>query len=361
MNTGLKLKPNQRKSFAGRVAVYQPSLFGDLGPEITAPETRESKSPVDTEPALVSPVAIEPAPVGAAGSDPVTKPPATLGEQTTRADPATPAVPYGVTPAEFNALAVQEFNALIHCQYNMTLYERRLFVKIIERLPEAAPIINGEAGPVSVTLAPGEIMAGGELEGKAAMEELENATAGLIGQVCWVSTPQGRLQVGLASSARFAKDASSVTIRVDPALHPYLLRMKGYFSLQEIAELINYKSFYSKAFYDLFGKLPLPRGSVYYPLPELRRLLLIEDQYHRYPDVKRFVIEKAQKDLVKTPVAFTFEEKRNMNNQVLGVKFTFTEALLKAFEPLPGKDLFPMPPPAVPKGKPQRSATRRSA
>ncbi|MDJ1470253.1 replication initiation protein [Xanthocytophaga flava] len=263
--SGMKLAKGQRKTFNSRVAVFQPSLFGD-----------EAES--SPEQVLVSEKA----------------------------------------PKE--SVAIQELNALITAQYDMPEMGKKLFVRMLEKLPmKAKSVIE------PIYLDARDLLRVGNLTESDAIAELEKTIANLIRQVCWIASADGPLLVSLISSGSYNITKGLVRIHIDPVLYPYYQQLKTHFDISQLEKLIQFKSFYSKCIYDLFTRDHTKDRKFYYPLAELKRKLLIEEnEYERYNDLRRYVLSRVQNDLAHTPVAFTFQEKRDLKNRVLGVEFQLT-------------------------------------
>jgi plasmid replication initiation protein len=166
-----------------------------------------------------------------------------------------------------------------------------------------------------------EIIADSNLKGESAFSELQKATMSMIQHVCRIAEKDGLLQTGLISSAKYLTGKGQIRIHIDPALHPYLLRVKKHFSGEQLQSLIKFKSYYSQCFYEWFSKSAKREKVIYISLYALRTMLRIEEQeYERYYDLKRFVIGQAGKELKGTPFEFTFKEKRS-GRKVIGLQF----------------------------------------
>jgi|GEM_PF-3585963 len=265
-NTGMKLNREKKNAFSSRTAVYQPSLFA------------EENGVVAPSPSL----------------------------------------------SRVNSKAIQELNALVTAQYDMSPLERRLLSKVIEHLPVGLRYLGEWPVVEPILLSRTEVVKGLGIPKGEEEEALEKAGQKLIAQVCWISHEEGTLQAGLLGSVQLLKGKDVIRVSVDPLVYPYLKKIKAYFDVSQLETLIQFKSFYSKCLYELFRKSVLSREGLYFPLAQLKQLLLIEPQeYERYNDLKRFVLKRAEKDLKSTPMAFTIREKRTIGQKVLGVHFMF--------------------------------------
>jgi hypothetical protein len=222
---------------------------------------------------------------------------------------------------------IEELHDLIMAQYNMSLYERRIFIKVLELLPETIMHPDGIALFEPIVLDAREIIVDSNLKGESAFMELQKATMSMIQHVCRIAEKDGLLQTGLISSAKYMTGKGQIRIHIDPALHPYLMRVKRHFSGDQLQTLIKFKSYYSQCFYEWFSKSSKTTTSIYISLNALRTMLRIaETEYERYYDLKRFVIGQAQKELKETPFDFIFKEKRT-GRKVIGLQFNLTATL----------------------------------
>ncbi|MDJ1497610.1 replication initiation protein [Cytophagaceae bacterium DM2B3-1] len=224
---------------------------------------------------------------------------------------------------------IKEFNELIIAQHDMNVYERRIFISLLENLPAAYRSIDSTSAiaiePVMIDVR--RIMDESGLIGQSGFSELKKATAEMIKHVCKIENAERYLQVSLLSSAEYFKKEGKIEIRIDPKLLPYLLRLKEDFETNQLAELMQFQSRYSQCFYELFKRESKQNSIVYIDIVRLRSLLGIEDVYERYNDVKRKVIQQAQRDLLPYPdVSFTFREKK-VSGKVEGIFFYLKQML----------------------------------
>lgn len=150
-------------------------------------------------------------------------------------------------PAQnIGAEKIEELHDLIMAQYNMSLYERRIFIKVLELLPETIMHPDGIALFEPLILDAREIITDSNLKGESAFMELQKATMSMIQHVCRIAEKDGLLQTGLISSAKYLTGKGQIRIHIDPALHPYLIRVKKHFSGEQLQTLIKFKSYYSQ-------------------------------------------------------------------------------------------------------------------
>ncbi len=239
-----------------------------------------------------------------------------------------PAVSPSKPVEEINSTQIKHFNDLIIAQHEMNLYERRIFIKLLENLPQAFTVEQSSAIAIeSIWIDAREIIEGSGLLGQSAFSELKKATAELIKHICKIEDERRFLQISLLSSAEYHKGQGKIEVRIDPKLLPYLRKLKADFDAHQLSELMQFQSRYSQCLYELLKRESKYRTIIYIDLPHFRHLLGIETIYERYNDVKRKVIQQAQKDLLPYPdVSFTFKEKK-IRGKVMGLFFYLKQNL----------------------------------
>lgn len=236
----------------------------------------------------------------------------------------TPATPTSTqTNHKISADTIEQLNDIIMAQYDMSLYERRIFIKIIELLPYELEEFKGQKIMEEFCIDAREIIESNGLKGESAYVELKKATTSLIKHVCKIAETDGLLQVSLLSSAKYIKGKGQIILKLDSKLHPYLLKLKNQFSTFQLEKLINFKSYYSQCIYELLKKVYKPQGTFTVSVEQLRNILKIEEtEYKRYYDLKRYVIQQAQKELSTYDVSFHFTE-RKQGKKVMAIQFIF--------------------------------------
>ena len=224
---------------------------------------------------------------------------------------------------------ISSMKTLLMSNYDMSLYERRVLLKILEKLPAHMP----EQGFVEIELTIEEIIRSAHLKGGSVYTELQKATEDLIRHVCRLKQTDGFLQVGLLSSAKYIKGESRVLVRFDPVMYGYFAGVRSDFTPEHLGELMSFQSYYSQCFYELFLRQAADRDYLYVPLTQLRELLRVEDKYERYADFRKRILEQAQADLAAYGnAAFIFKpQKQPGSGKVTGIHF-YLRRLLTAQE-----------------------------
>ena len=130
------------------------------------------------------------------------------------------------------------------------------------------------------------------------------------------------LQVAWLSSARYEKGSGMVTLKFSPDLKPYMLQLKEKFTQYQLSNILTMKSKYSPRIYEILKCNEFKKqGYIEISVEELRKILKAENIYPKYNDLKRKIIEHAQKELKKlTDIYFDFEELKT-GRKVTSLKF----------------------------------------
>jgi plasmid replication initiation protein len=234
-----------------------------------------------------------------------------------------PAITTNSPSNDISADVIEQLNDLIMAQYDMSLFERRIFIAVIEQINDNLLEIDGIKVMPEILLDARQIIAASGLKGESAFVELQKATINLIKHVCKITEADGLLQVSLLSSAKYMKGKGQIKLRIDANLHQYLLKLKNQFSIYSLEKLILFKSYYSQCLYELFKKLPKSNGTITISVEQLRNILRIgEEEYERYFDFKRYIIQQAQKELAIHDTSFEFKEIKK-GKKVIALQFFF--------------------------------------
>ncbi|WP_305952309.1 replication initiation protein [Emticicia oligotrophica] len=224
---------------------------------------------------------------------------------------------------EISADIIEQLNDLIMAQYDMSLFERRIFIAIIEQISDDLLEVGHMKVVPEILLDARQIIAASGLKGESAFQELQKATINLIKHVCKITEADGLLQVSLLSSAKYMKGKGQIKLQIDSNLHQYLLKLKRQFSIYSLEKLILFKSYYSQCLYELFRKMPKSNGTLTLSVEQLRKILRVgETEYERYYDFKRYIIQQAQKEFAIHDTSFDFKEKKQ-GKKVIALQFIF--------------------------------------
>jgi plasmid replication initiation protein len=140
-----------------------------------------------------------------------------------------------------------------------------------------------------------------ELDADRQYTALKKVTERLIARGLKIREPdEGKyIQVSWLSSATYLEKEGLVTLRFDPALKPYLLKLKSCFTKIEISELFKMKSVYAMRIFELLVQY-IHIGVRQTTIEELKNYLGIEEgAYRLYAHLKARVIEHATSEINK--------------------------------------------------------------
>ena len=152
--------------------------------------------------------------------------------------------------------------------------------------------------------------------------EVPKITKELMKKVFEIKEGKDIIQLAWLSSARYKTGEGTVILKFDSNLKPYMLQLNSVFTNYKLANILSMKSKYSPRIYEILKCNEYKKqGYLELEISELRKLLKTEKIYPLYNDLKRKIIEKAQKELKKlTDISFEFEEIKT-GRKVTSLKF----------------------------------------
>ena len=142
----------------------------------------------------------------------------------------------------------------------------------------------------------------------------------------WLETETGEVLCRWLSKVWTNKRSGIVKIRIDEDLAPYLFDLGQRFTQYLLYNILAMKSAFSIRLYEILKSYAFQKSKIF-DLDELKRLLMVENvkSYSRFPDFRRYVLEKAQEEINRlTDIEFTYEcikERR----KVVKIKFLIKE------------------------------------
>jgi len=171
-----------------------------------------------------------------------------------------------------------------------------------------------------------------ELTGKNYKElynELDEATEELLNNPLKIPKERGFLKLNWISSAEYHEGEGYISFKIDSKLRPYIFDLQERFLKYDIKNILPLRSGYAIRMYEIlkdwYNQNTRYNGSKkiekVVEIRWLREILEIPDSY-QYGDIKRRIIEKAQKDLEQhTDIKFHYEEIKT-GRRVTHIKFT---------------------------------------
>lgn len=221
---------------------------------------------------------------------------------------------------------VAQHNALINARFSFLPLQMRLFLALLARIEFEDTDFQEHLIPLSELVF--------DRRGGSAYEQVDEMCKKLTSFTLYIeeleeTTRRRRKKPGftylpLMSEARYAPELGGVVASFNPKIMPYLLQLRqsGNFTLAALDELRKLKSPHSLRIYWLLKEYA-DFGQRTVTLEQLRFVLNIaEEEYPRFSNFKRFVLERAREELAGTDLPFTFELERQ-NQIVQRIKFLF--------------------------------------
>jgi len=202
-----------------------------------------------------------------------------------------------------NSLIVTQSNKLVEARYNLPVGEQRLILTMISKVQPD----DEDFKPYRISVSEfAEFM---DIDKNHVYVECKKTTEKLLTRVVSVEEPDGLLQIGWLSSAKYVDGSGMVNLSFDPLLKPYLLQLKSNFTSSKLNMMVSFKSQYTMRIYTLLKQYErLKEREI--ELGQLREILGIRKDLHvEYRDFKRHVLEATKKELAeKADLSFEFDE-----------------------------------------------------
>jgi plasmid replication initiation protein len=236
---------------------------------------------------------------------------------------------------------IRQHNALINSPFTLSTLEWRAFTALLQRISPDDEELKEHFIPAA------ELVDVGKGGGKAYAQIVELSDQ-ITERKLWVEQlgPNGeRVKkpdyrvIPLLALASYVEKRGGLVLVLNPLFRPYLLQLaeKGNFTKSRVAELKHLKGNYSFKLYWLLSEYRT-FGSRTFTLADLRfRLGLKEDEYKgRFDNFKAKILDKVQRELDKTDLAFQMEILRK-GQAVEQIRFTFNAQpiLLKEASSIP--------------------------
>ncbi len=211
-----------------------------------------------------------------------------------------------------NSLVVSS-NDLVHAKYDLSLWQKRVFVYAISQLEKE----HTDFEPIKMNIK--DIIkffkaSDGALVYNAIIEAPKSLDKTI--EIPYI-TQKGFLRYGfikLIKQYTIPADEKGenqyIEIEFNDALRPHLLELKEKFLKYDIRNVIDLQSTYSFRMYEILKSHEYQK-SIEFEIEYLRAILEVKNIYKSYKDLKRRIIEKAQHDLAKfCDISFSYVEKK---------------------------------------------------
>jgi len=217
---------------------------------------------------------------------------------------------------------VTKSNYLVEAGYKLSLNEQRLILSAIAQLDSRKPIPKDNDFVITAA----EFSDNFGIPIKQAYETLEDATSRLyerdIKTYDRVAKTRGRFR--WVDSVKYWDGEAKVTLSFSRWIIPYLTLLHQQFTSYELKQVSQLNTAYAIRFYELLVQF-LKTGERYITLERLRELLELKDQYPRFYDLKKYVINPSMVDInEKTNLTVEWDITKK-GRTITGLIFVFQE------------------------------------
>ncbi|HDO9489858.1 TPA: replication initiation protein [Clostridioides difficile] len=203
-----------------------------------------------------------------------------------------------------NYLVTKSNYFIMNSSYDLSLEEQKLILTLASMVqPE-----DEEFKPYIFKISDFMELLG--VENQAKYTEIPKITKELMKKVFEIEEGNKLIQTAWLSGAIYEKGTGYVTLKFNPDLKPYMLKLNTMFTQYKLANILSMKSKYSPRIYEILKCNEFKKqGYIEIEVEELRKLLKADNIYPLYADFKRKIIIQTQKELKKiSDISFEFEE-----------------------------------------------------
>ena len=205
---------------------------------------------------------------------------------------------------------------IMNSSYDLSLEEQKIILTLASMVQPA----DEEFKPYKFKIADFMQLLG--VEDKSKYTEIPKITKELMKKVFEIQDGKTLIQTAWLSGAKYEKGSGMVELIFSPYLKPYMLKLNTMFTQYKLANILNMKSKYSPRIYEFLKCNEFKKqGYIDIEVEDLRKLLRADSIYPLYADFKRYVIERAQRELKKiSDISFDFEEIKT-GRKVTSIRF----------------------------------------
>jgi plasmid replication initiation protein len=158
------------------------------------------------------------------------------------------------------------------------------------------------------------------------LTQLKNTIKALRDKSIWITLPNGvETTVSWIDKPYIYKNTGKIKIKLDKDMLPYLIQVKENFTKYELIAILALKSKFSLRLYELFKSYEY-LGKFKISLDELRKMLMIENQYPKFFDFRRYVLDRAIEEIIKyTDLEVSYDVAKD-GRRVSGIIFSISKA-----------------------------------
>lgn len=237
-----------------------------------------------------------------------------------------------MSPSKKNSMAVQA-NSLISARYRLTLGEQFLVLVMISKIDYKDSDFQGYE--ISIK----ELANTLQLNEDCTYREANTITDKLLKRILRIPRADGSLLKcnWIASAEHFP---GRIVLTPSPALRPYLLELRKRFTKIPLEQMKGLRRQHTVRIYMLLRQY-VGIGSFELTVDEFRAILSLEKQYQRFSEMRRWVLDPAQKELrLKSDLSFKLETTKT-GRTIFSLKFIIVKNKIKERKKSEGKVVEP--------------------
>jgi len=229
-------------------------------------------------------------------------------------------------------LLIAQSNDLVRAKYSTSLWERRLFIEMIQSIKQADTEFQW------VTLHYDDLVKTYEITSRNDYKRITKAAKELGKKVMFLPFIENGEEREISESVvqvnvpKHLDDGfrKYVKLKFNDALKPLLLKLKKDYFLYDKANIIGLKGKYTFDFYELFKHLEREKKGVikiYFPINKFREHFLVDkygnltNKYPKFSDIEKYVIQPSQKEMRElTDLSFSYKKVKE-GRTVAGIEF----------------------------------------
>lgn len=222
--------------------------------------------------------------------------------------------------AQQYALVVKSNELIRKSRFSLSLTEQRIVLYLISKIkPNDTDLLEYEFNIKDFCEVCG-------IDYFTNLSQLKEIIKALRDKSTWITLPNGaETLVSWIEKPYLFRDSGSIKVRLDRDLMPYLLQLKDNFTQYELIAILALKSKFSLRLYELFKSYE-SIGKYEVSLEELRKLMMLENEYPLIADFRRYVIDKSVEEIERFTDLQISYEKIKQGRSITGFIFTIQKA-----------------------------------
>lgn len=192
---------------------------------------------------------------------------------------------------------ITKSNYLVEAGYKLTLNEQRLVLSAISQIDGRKPIPKDKDFCITAT----EFSKMFNIPVKQSYEILEDTAAKLYERdlQTFDKNTKSRGRFRWVDGIKYWDGEAKITLSFSRHIIPYLTKLHEQFTTYDLKQISKLKTSYSIRFYELLIQF-IKTGKREIKLDKLRKILEINEQYSRFYDLKKYVIEPSISEIKRS-------------------------------------------------------------